>query len=78
MRSLGDAQTAVQRHLSAALWNWLVRPILMIPALPAFLVLGLIFLWLGRARRRRPTRRLRHRLRGRPGAGAAAASEPFS
>jgi hypothetical protein len=47
MRSLGDAQTAVQRHVSAALWNWIVRPILMIPALPAFLVLGLLLLWLG-------------------------------
>lgn len=47
MRSLGDAQTAVQRNVSAALWNWIVRPILMIPALPAFLALGLLFLWLG-------------------------------
>ena len=33
--------------MSTALWNWIVRPILMIPALPAFLALGLIFLWLG-------------------------------
>jgi len=47
MRSLGDAQTAVQRHLSSALWTWVLRPILLVPALPAFLVLGLLFLWLG-------------------------------
>ena len=47
MRSLNDAQTAVQRHLSMALWTWIVRPLLAIPVLPAFAVLGLIFLWLG-------------------------------
>jgi hypothetical protein len=47
VRSLGDAQTAIQRNLSSALWNWVVRPLLMIPALPAFLALGLVFLWLG-------------------------------
>jgi hypothetical protein len=45
--SLGAAQAAVQRHLSASLWIWLVRPVLMIPALPAFLALGVVFLWLG-------------------------------
>lgn len=45
--SLGQAQNAVQSHLSSALWTWLVRPLLLIPALPAFLVLGLVFLWLG-------------------------------
>jgi hypothetical protein len=47
VRSLSDTQNAVQRHLSSALWNWLVRPILLIPALPAFLALGFLFLWLG-------------------------------
>ena len=47
IRSLSDAQTAVQRHLSVSLWNWIVRPILVIPALPAFLALGLLCLWLG-------------------------------
>jgi hypothetical protein len=47
MRSLGDTQSAVQRHLSGALWTWIIRPLLMIPALPAFLALGLVFLWLG-------------------------------
>ena len=47
VRSLGDAQNAVQRHLSGSLWTWLVRPILLIPALPTFLTLGTVFLWLG-------------------------------
>ena len=47
VRSLSDVQTAIQRHLSVSLWNWLVQPVLMIPALPAFLVLGTVFLWLG-------------------------------
>jgi hypothetical protein len=47
VRSLGDVQSAIQRHLSAALWNWVARPVLMVPALPAFVVLGLLFLWLG-------------------------------
>ena len=47
MRSLGDTQSAVQRHLSGALWTWIIRPLLMIPALPAFLAVGLLLLWLG-------------------------------
>jgi hypothetical protein len=46
-RSLADAQTAVQRHASSALWFWLVRPVLLVPVLPAFLVLGFLFLWIG-------------------------------
>ena len=44
VRSLGDVQAAIQRHLSSALWTWVVRPVLMVPALPAFVVLGLLFL----------------------------------
>ena len=47
MRSLSDAQIAIQRNVSSALWTWLIRPLLGIPVLPAFLVLGLFFLWLG-------------------------------
>ena len=47
MRSLGDTQNAVQRHLSGVLWTWIVRPVLLIPALPTFLALGLLLLWLG-------------------------------
>ena len=47
VRSLGDAQAATQRYLPPAFWNWTVGPVLLVPALPAFLVLGLLFLWLG-------------------------------
>lgn len=47
VRSLNDAQAATQRYLSADLWNWTVVPVLLVPALLAFLVLGLLFLWLG-------------------------------
>ncbi len=46
--SLNRAQAAVQRHLSASLWTWVVLPILKVPALPAFVIAGTIFLWLGR------------------------------
>src|SRR5687768_11749483 len=53
-RSLSDAQTAVQRSVSSGLWFWLVRPVLMVPVLPAFLVLGLFFLWIGNRRGGRP------------------------
>ena len=49
-----DAQTAVQRRVSSGLWFWLVRPVLMVPVLPAFLVLGLFFLWIGNRRGGRP------------------------
>ena len=45
--SFNDAQTAVQRHLSGGLWKWVIRPVLAVPALAAFLVLGLAFLWFG-------------------------------
>ncbi|MDP1751099.1 MAG: hypothetical protein Q8L22_16740 [Reyranella sp.] len=45
--SLADFQSAVQRHLSPVLWNWIVRPVLMVPVLPAFLVVGLACLWWG-------------------------------
>ena len=61
VRSLGDAQSAVQRHVSTALWNWIVRPISMIPALPAFLALGLVFLLARQSQRRRRRCRLCHR-----------------
>lgn len=53
-RSFADAQTAVQRRVPSGLWFWLVRPILMVPLLPAFLVLGFFFLWLGNRGSGRP------------------------
>jgi hypothetical protein len=46
--SLNRAQSIVERHLSAGLWTWAVLPILKVPALPAFLIAGTFFLWLGR------------------------------
>src|SRR5256885_1279487 len=46
--SLNHAQSAVQRHLSIGLWNWVVLPVLKLPALPMFVIAGVIFLWLGR------------------------------
>src|SRR5258708_12469749 len=42
IRSLGDTQSAVQRHLSGALWTWVLRPVLIIPPLPPFLPLALL------------------------------------
>ncbi len=46
-RSLAQFQGAAQRHLSAVLWTWIAWPFLRVPVLPAFLVVGLICLWLG-------------------------------
>ncbi len=45
--SLTSFQTAIEHYIDPAVWNWVLRPILAIPALPAFVVLGLICLWLG-------------------------------
>jgi len=46
--SLNDVQSGIQHHLSVGLWNWLVAPILKLPALPMFVIAGVAFLWLGR------------------------------
>jgi hypothetical protein len=46
--SLNRAQSGVQHHVSVGLWDWLVVPILKLPALPVFLIGGVAFLWLGR------------------------------
>jgi hypothetical protein len=52
--SLNHAESAVERHLPVGLWNWLVVPILKLPALPMFLIGGVAFLWLGRRIGSRP------------------------
>ncbi len=39
---------AAQRDLSGAMWTGFVLPILRVPALPAFVIAGVLFLWLGR------------------------------
>ena len=45
--SLNRAQGAVQRHLSGALWNSVIGPVLTVPAVLAFFGLGVVFLWIG-------------------------------
>lgn len=39
---------ALQRDVSGAVWSRLLLPILRVPALAAFVIGGVIFLWLGR------------------------------
>jgi hypothetical protein len=46
--SLGNTQTSVRRHLSGILWTWMMRPLLTVPVVPAFAVLGLALVWIGR------------------------------
>ena len=46
--SLQVVQTAIQLHMSSALWVWVLAPFLKTPALPAFTILGVFFLWVGR------------------------------
>jgi hypothetical protein len=52
--SLGNTQTSARRHLSGVLWTWMMRPLLTVPAVPAFLVLGGVLLWIGRRELGRP------------------------
>jgi len=40
--------TAFQRDLSATVWTRVLLPILRVPALPAFVIGGVLFLWFGR------------------------------
>ncbi|MBL0898371.1 MAG: hypothetical protein IBJ17_06695 [Reyranella sp.] len=52
--SLGNTQTSMRRYLGGGLWTWILRPLLAIPAVPAFLILGLLLLWIGRRDTGRP------------------------
>ncbi len=52
--SLGNTQTSARRHLSGILWTWMMRPLLTVPAVPAFLVLGFALVWIGRRDSGRP------------------------
>jgi hypothetical protein len=45
--SLNSAESYLEGHVSSRVWAWIVLPVLRIPALPAFLVLGLALLWFG-------------------------------
>ena len=46
--SLNRVESGLQHRLSGALWTGLLLPVLRIPALPAFVIAGAFFLWLGR------------------------------
>jgi hypothetical protein len=39
---------AFQRDLSATVWTRVLLPILRVPALPTFVIAGVLFLWFGR------------------------------
>ena len=68
--SLKSLEALVSRHLSVMAWSRLMAPLLRLPALPVFVIVGLLLLWLGRRREegsetafflnaRRPRRRRR-------------------
>jgi hypothetical protein len=46
--SLHYAQTTIEGRAAGVFWNWMAAPLLRLPALPAFLMAGVIFLWIGR------------------------------
>lgn len=50
--SLNLIQAVIERYLLSFLWNPLLLTVLTWGAAPVFAVLGLLFLWLGRRRRR--------------------------
>ncbi len=45
--SLSASQTYLSEHVSSRGWLWVALPFLRLPALPVFLVLGLLCLWIG-------------------------------
>ncbi len=40
--------TTLQHDLSATVWRGVLLPILRVPALPTFVIVGVLFLWFGR------------------------------
>ncbi len=46
--SLERAQAAVQHHLPVGLWTGVVLLVLKLPALPVFVIAGVLLLWIGR------------------------------
>ncbi len=46
--SLHAAQGVLATHARGIGWNWIVTPVLHMPALPSFVIAGVFFLWLGR------------------------------
>jgi hypothetical protein len=45
--SLAATQAFVTKHVSSHAWTWGALPLLRLPAVPVFLVLGLFCLWIG-------------------------------
>ena len=52
--SLQSLEMVVSRHLSVMAWARIAAPILKLPALPVFVIVGLLLLWLGQSRDDRP------------------------
>jgi len=46
--SFNSFEALLVEHLSSRLWAWIVLPVLRIPTVAAFLVLGIACLWIGR------------------------------
>ncbi len=46
--SLRYTQATIEGRASGMFWIWVAAPLLRVPALPAFLIAGVIFLWIGR------------------------------
>jgi hypothetical protein len=45
--SLAATQAYLVQHVSSHGWAWVVLPMLRVPAVPVFLILGLFSLWIG-------------------------------
>jgi hypothetical protein len=52
--SLKSLEAFIGRHLSPRAWAGIAAPALAIPVLPAFVIAGLLLLWLGQRRDGRP------------------------
>lgn len=51
--SLQLAQPAIERHVSATLWQSVIQPALLLPAAPSLILFGLLVFFLGLSGRRR-------------------------
>jgi hypothetical protein len=51
--SLQSLERFVARHLTPVLWTQLAGPILRLPVLPIFVIVGLLLIWLGQRREER-------------------------
>jgi hypothetical protein len=46
--SLNQVESGLENRLSGVLWHGMLLPLLRVPVLPAFVIAGVFFLWLGR------------------------------